>query len=119
MAHPPEADGDRTRKRKQSVERRALAGREVSVIPLAIDGASRQRLEHLAAVVYSTPEKSPFFALPVGIIRRRALLQMMSAMGDAERAATWDEIETTLARFETSEGGFVGPCEMLVGSGTR
>jgi SAM-dependent methyltransferase len=132
-----------------------------------------------AAVVYSTPEKNPFFALPVGIIRRRAqlppplpgqpgpfslggegvlqrtleqagfrdvrvqkvdsplrlptaaecvrferesfgaLLQMMSGMGDDERAATWDEIESTLARFETREDGFVGPCEMLVGSGTR
>ncbi|HZN48591.1 MAG TPA: methyltransferase domain-containing protein [Ramlibacter sp.] len=132
-----------------------------------------------AAVVYSTPEKNPFFALPVGIIRRRAqlppplpgqpgpfslggegvlqrtleqagfrdvqvqkvdsplrlptaaecvrferesfgaLLQMMSGMGDEERAATWDEIESTLRRFETAEEGFVGPCEMLVGSGTR
>ncbi|MDP2315635.1 MAG: methyltransferase domain-containing protein [Pseudomonadota bacterium] len=132
-----------------------------------------------AAVVYSTPEKNPFFALPVGIIRRRArlppplpgqpgpfslggegalaraleqagfrdvqvqkvdsplrlptaaecvrferesfgaLLQMMSGMMDDERAATWDEIESTLARFETREEGFVGPCEMLVGSGTR
>jgi ubiquinone/menaquinone biosynthesis C-methylase UbiE len=132
-----------------------------------------------AAVVYSTPDLNPFFALPVGIIRRRAqlppplpgqpgpfslggegvlqrtleqagfrdvqvqkvdsplrlptaadcvrferesfgaLLQMMSGMSDDERAATWDEIESTLARFETSEGGFVGPCEMLVGSGTR
>lgn len=132
-----------------------------------------------AAVVYSTPEKNPFFALPVGIIRRRAqlapplpgqpgpfslgaegvlqrtleeagfrdvqirkvdsplrlptaaecvrferesfgaLLQMMSGMSDDERAATWDEIESTLRRFETAEDGFVGPCEMLVGSGTR
>ncbi len=132
-----------------------------------------------AAVVYSTPEKNPFFALPVGIIRRRAqlppplpgqpgpfslggegvlsraleqagfrdvqvqkvdsplrlptaadcvrferesfgaLLQMMSGMVDDERAATWDEISSTLARFETKEEGFVGPCEMLVGSGTR
>jgi SAM-dependent methyltransferase len=132
-----------------------------------------------AAVVYSTPEKNPFFALPVGIIRRRAqlppplpgqpgpfslggegvlqrtleqagfgdvqvqkvdsplrlptagecvrferesfgaLLQMMSGMTDDERAATWDEIESTLRRFETAEDGFVGPCEMLVGSGTR
>jgi ubiquinone/menaquinone biosynthesis C-methylase UbiE len=132
-----------------------------------------------AAVVYSTPEKNPFFALPVGIIRRRAqlppplpgqpgpfslggegvlartleqaglrdvkvdkvdsplrlptaaecvrferesfgaLLQMMAGMGEDERADTWDEIERTLARFETNEGGFVGPCEMLVGSGMR
>ncbi|WP_309246623.1 class I SAM-dependent methyltransferase [Ramlibacter montanisoli] len=132
-----------------------------------------------AAVVYSTPDRNPFFALPVGIIRRRAqlppplpgqpgpfslggegvlqrtleqagfrdvrvqkvdsplrvptaaecvrferesfgaLLQMMSGMGDDERAATWAEIESTLAQFETAEAGFVGPCEMLVGSGTR
>lgn len=132
-----------------------------------------------AAVVYSTPDKNPFFALPVGIIRRRAqlppplpgqpgpfslggegvlqrtleqagfrdvqvqkvdspvrlataaecarferesfgaLLQMMSGMSDDERAATWDEIETTLARFETAGTGFVGPCEMLVGSAAR
>jgi len=132
-----------------------------------------------AAVVYSTPEKNPFFSLPVGIIRRRAqlppplpgqpgpfslggegvlqraleqagfrdvqvqkvdsplrlptaaecvrferesfgaLLQMMTGLSEDERAATWDEIESTLARFETQEGGFVGPCEMLVGSGTR
>jgi ubiquinone/menaquinone biosynthesis C-methylase UbiE len=132
-----------------------------------------------AAVVYSTPENNPFFALPVGIIRRRAqlppplpgqpgpfslggegvlartleqagfrdvevrkvdspvclpsaaecvrferesfgaLLQMMAGMDEGERAATWEEIEKTLARFETPERGFVGPCEMLVGSGTR
>jgi SAM-dependent methyltransferase len=132
-----------------------------------------------AAVVYSTPEKNSFFALPVGIIRRRAqlppplpgqpgpfslggegvlqrtleqagfrdvqvqkvdsplrlptaaecvrferesfgaLLQMMSGMSDEERAATWDEIGSTLSRFETAEQGFLGPCEMLVGSGTR
>jgi ubiquinone/menaquinone biosynthesis C-methylase UbiE len=132
-----------------------------------------------AAVVYSTPEKNPFFALPVGIIRRRAqlppplpgqpgpfslggegvlartleqagfrdvkvdkvdsplrlptaaecvrferesfgaLLQMMAGMDEDERADTWDEIERTLARFETNEGGFVGPCEMLIGSGMR
>ena len=132
-----------------------------------------------AAVVYSTPEKNPFFALPVGIIRRRAqlppplpgqpgpfslgaegvlaktleqagfrdievrkvespvclptaaecvrferesfgaLLQMMTNMDEAEKAATWDEIEQTLARFESAERGFVWPCEMLVGSGVR
>lgn len=132
-----------------------------------------------AAVVYSTPEKNPFFSLPVGIIRRRAqlppplpgqpgpfslggegvlartlaqagfhdvevrrinspvclptasdcvrferesfgaLLQMMAGMSEDERAATWQEIEVALRQFETPEGGFIGPCEMLVGSGTR
>lgn len=48
-----------------------------------------------------------------------ALLQMMGGMDDAERAATWAEIEETLAKFEDGDRGFVGPCEMLVGSGTR
>ena len=33
--------------------------------------------------------------------------------------ATWEEIADTLARYESREGGFVGPCEMLVGAGTR
>jgi ubiquinone/menaquinone biosynthesis C-methylase UbiE len=131
-----------------------------------------------AAVVYSTADKNAFFALPVGIIRRRAQLppplpgqpgpfslgadgvleaalaqagfrdievrrvvspvktptaaecvrferesfgalhQMMAALTPAERAETWKEIEETLARFETAEG-FTGPCEMLVGAGTK
>lgn len=132
-----------------------------------------------ATITYSTPENNPFFALPVGIIRRRAqlppplpgqpgpfslggegvlartleqagfrdvqvrkiaspvrlptaaecvrferesfgaLLQMMAGMDEEERAATWEEIERALERFETKEAGFVGPCEMLVGSGTN
>jgi len=45
-----------------------------------------------------------------------ALHQMMSALNEAERAETWDEIESELRQFET-KGGFVGPCEMLVGAG--
>ena len=132
-----------------------------------------------STVTYSTPENNGFFALPVGIIRRRAQLppplpgqpgpfslggegvlartleqagfrdvevrkvaspvclptaaecvrferesfgalhQMMANMTEAEREATWEEIGQTLARFETADRGFVGPCEMLVGSGTR
>jgi ubiquinone/menaquinone biosynthesis C-methylase UbiE len=131
-----------------------------------------------AAVVYSTPEKNPFFSLPVGIIRRRAQLppplpgqpgpfslgaegvlakalqqagfravevrrvdspvrlasaaecvrferesfgalhQMMAAMSEGERTETWEEIEAALRKFETKQG-FVGPCEMLVGAGTK
>ena len=47
-----------------------------------------------------------------------ALHQMMSTLSEAERADTWREIGEALAKFETSEG-FVGPCEMLVGAGTR
>lgn len=150
-------------------QQRALAGIRHALKP---DG-------RFAAIVYSTPEMNPFFALPVGIIRRRAqlppplpgqpgpfslggegvlaktleqagfrdvevrkvespvclptaaecvrferesfgaLLQMMSGMDEAERAAAWSEIESTLARFQSTERGFVGPCEMIVGSGAR
>ncbi|MCV0438485.1 MAG: methyltransferase domain-containing protein [Hydrogenophaga sp.] len=132
-----------------------------------------------AAVVYSTADRNAFFAVPVGIIRRRAQLppplpgqpgpfslgaegvlaktleqagfrnvevrrvdspvrlptaaecvrferesfgalhQMMASLSDEERTDTWREIEAALLRFETPSEGFVGPCEMLVGAGTR
>ena len=132
-----------------------------------------------AAVVYSTADRNPFFAVPVGIIRRRAQLpppvpgqpgpfslgaegvlartlaqagfrdvevrrvdspvrlptaaecvrferesfgalhQMMAGLSDDERTDTWREIEDALLRFETPSEDFVGPCEMLVGAGTR
>lgn len=149
-------------------QQRALAG-----IRWALKTGGR-----FAAVVYSTPEKNPFFSLPVGIIRRRAELppplpgqpgpfslgaegvlakalqqagfrdvevrrvdspvrlasaaecvrferesfgalhQMMAAMSERERTETWTEIEAALRKFETDDG-FVGPCEMLVGAGTK
>jgi ubiquinone/menaquinone biosynthesis C-methylase UbiE len=149
-------------------QQRALAG-----IRRALKTGGR-----FAAVVYSTPEKNPFFSLPVGIIRRRAQLppplpgqpgpfslgaegvlakvlqkaafrdvevrrvdspvrlasaaecvrferesfgalhQMMAAMSERERTETWTEIEAALRRLETDDG-FVGPCEMLVGAGTK
>ncbi len=47
-----------------------------------------------------------------------ALHQMMAGLSDAEQAETWDEIEESLREFEGPDG-FVGPCEMLVGAGTR
>ena len=47
-----------------------------------------------------------------------ALHQMMSSLSEAERAETWREIEIALSEFETRDG-FVGPCEMLVGAGTK
>jgi hypothetical protein len=46
-----------------------------------------------------------------------ALHQMMSGLDGDARAQVWQDIEVALAGFET-EGGFVGPCEMLVGVGT-
>jgi ubiquinone/menaquinone biosynthesis C-methylase UbiE len=47
-----------------------------------------------------------------------ALHQMMAAMRERERADTWKEIEAALGQFETSRG-FIGPCEMLVGAGSK
>ncbi len=47
-----------------------------------------------------------------------ALHQMMVAMSESERAETWMEIQAALGKFETKDG-FVGPCEMLVGAGTK
>lgn len=132
----------------------------------------------IAAIVYSTADKCPFFSIPVSIIRRRAQLpapqpgqpgpfslggegalqaaheragftnvdvravdspvrlssaaecvrferesfgalhQMMAGLSEAERAETWREIESELHRFEI-DGGFLGPCEMLVAAATR
>ncbi|MBA2609175.1 MAG: class I SAM-dependent methyltransferase [Actinobacteria bacterium] len=47
-----------------------------------------------------------------------ALHQMLSGLSEAEREEAWEEIATELGRFESAEG-FVGPCEMLVASGTK
>jgi SAM-dependent methyltransferase len=47
-----------------------------------------------------------------------ALHQMLSGLPPAERDEAWAEIGRALAEFEGTDG-FVGPCEMLVVSGTR
>jgi SAM-dependent methyltransferase len=47
-----------------------------------------------------------------------ALHQMLAGLPEAERPAVWGEIEEALRAFE-ADGGFVGPCELLVGSGIR
>ena len=43
---------------------------------------------------------------------------MLAGLPEAEREAAWAEIGQALAEFEGPDG-FVGPCEMLVVSGTR
>jgi SAM-dependent methyltransferase len=132
----------------------------------------------ISAVVYSTADRNGFFAVPVGIIRRRAQLpppapgqpgpfglgspgvaeqaleqagfrdiavdvvpsplrlpsaadcllfeqesfgalhQMLAGLLESEREAAWSEIGEALRQFE-GPAGFVGPCEMLVISGSR
>lgn len=47
-----------------------------------------------------------------------ALHQMLSGVPEDDRAGVWSEIETALGAYETADG-FVGPCELLVLSGTR
>ena len=47
-----------------------------------------------------------------------ALHQMMSGLPETERESVWEEIERGLGRFEGPDG-FEGPCEMLVGAGTK
>jgi ubiquinone/menaquinone biosynthesis C-methylase UbiE len=47
-----------------------------------------------------------------------ALHQMLAGLSQAEREATWTEIEAELARFET-EDGFEGPCELIVAVGAK
>ena len=47
-----------------------------------------------------------------------ALHQMLAALPEHERGGVWDEIEEALTQFETA-AGFVGPCELLVASGTK
>ncbi len=46
-----------------------------------------------------------------------ALHQMLGGLTEAEREATWAEIEVALREFE-GPAGFAGPCELLVGAGT-
>jgi SAM-dependent methyltransferase len=47
-----------------------------------------------------------------------ALHQMLAGLSAAEQEAAWREIEEALGAFENGSG-FSGPCEVLVGAGTR
>ena len=47
-----------------------------------------------------------------------ALHQMMRTLSGEEQAETWAQIEEELGQFE-GDSGFSGPCEMLVGAGSR
>jgi len=47
-----------------------------------------------------------------------ALHQMLAKLDQPAREATWAEIEAALEEFEGVDG-FTGPCELLVGAGTK
>jgi hypothetical protein len=43
---------------------------------------------------------------------------MMAGLSADEQEETWSEIEQELRQFE-SDGDFVGPCEIVIGVGTK
>jgi len=47
-----------------------------------------------------------------------ALHQMLAGLDEPAREATWAEIEVALREFE-ADGEFSGPCELMVGAGTK
>jgi SAM-dependent methyltransferase len=47
-----------------------------------------------------------------------ALHAMLAGLAPEERDEAWQEIEESLSQYEGPQG-FVGPCELLVGAGTR
>jgi SAM-dependent methyltransferase len=76
-------------------------------------------LKHIEVRRVPSPVKLPSAAECVRFERESfgALHQMMAGLSEADRAQVWRDIESALGAFEAS-GGFVGPCEMLVGVGT-
>ena len=105
-----------------------------SGIPFATPPAARldERLDVVATVVYlaftsgyhpgvgDSPLRVANAAECVQFERESfgALHQMMSGLSEAERTETWQEIAAELGKFEGTQG-FAGPCEMLVGAGTK
>ena len=47
-----------------------------------------------------------------------ALHQMLAGVSEAEREETWQEIEQELRQFENTSG-FEGPCELVIGAGSK
>jgi SAM-dependent methyltransferase len=178
------------------LETRVLDGEELDVEPASFDAViSRLGLMYLpdkqraltragaalrvggryGAIVFSEPDRSPFFSVPISIIRRRAglpapapgqpgpfsaaslgdlleaagfgeievhrveaplrvasaaectqleresfgaLHSMLAGLSASEQDGAWAEVEEALGAFE-EPAGFAGPCELLVGIGSR
>jgi SAM-dependent methyltransferase len=81
----------------------------------------RAGFRHVRVEAVDSPVELPSAAECVRFERESfgALHQMMAALSKAERADTWEEIESELRKFETVPQGFAGPCEMLVGAGVK
>lgn len=74
----------------------------------------------VSVTAVSSPLRMPSAADCVRFERESfgALHQMLSRLDEPAREAAWQEIAEQLAQYET-QAGFVGPCEMLVVTGTR
>jgi SAM-dependent methyltransferase len=93
----------------------SLGGPGVLDATLSAAGFSDVRVETVPA-----PLRLPSAAECVRFERESfgALHQMLAGVPEAEKAGVWDEIATVLGQFETGDG-FVGPCELLLASGSR
>jgi len=87
---------------------------------LAEDALARAGFHDITVETVPSPLRLPTAADCVRFERESfgALHQMLSGLTEPEREEAWAEIATELARFEGPDG-FVGPCEMLVVTGTR
>ena len=87
---------------------------------VAEDALARAGLHDITVETVPSPLRLPTAADCVRFERESfgALHQMLSGLTEPEREEAWAEIATELARFEGPDG-FVGPCEMLVVTGTR
>lgn len=87
------------------------------VAPAALEQAG---FRDVTVDVIASPLRLPSAADCVQFERESfgALHQMLSGVSDEERSRVWNDIATALAQFEAVDG-FVGPCELLVISGTK
>jgi ubiquinone/menaquinone biosynthesis C-methylase UbiE len=89
--------------------------------PGVLEAAYQQAGFHDVEVrVVAAPLRLPSAAECVRFERESfgALHQLMAGLGEAEREATWQEIEQELRQFEGADG-FEGPCELVVGTGVK
>ena len=89
--------------------------------PGALAGALREAgFTDIAAEVVPAPLRLPSAAACARFAREAfgAWHQLLADVPPDQQNAAWDELELALRQFE-AHGAFVGPCELLVGVGTK
>lgn len=88
--------------------------------PAARDALIEAGFREVSVQTLSAPLRLPSAADCVRFERESfgALHQMLSGVPEDERPRVWADIEVALGEYDTG-GGFVGPCELHVLSGTR